>query len=112
MKEAITDIKTAQITHAVRNTTVEGVKVKKGDYLCILENKIIDSGRNLEKIFEELCEKAIDDEVSIVTIYCGDEADSLTTANLRALVEEKYDDLDIEVVQGGQPVYSYLVSFE
>lgn len=112
MKEAIIDIKTAQITFSVRDTTVEGVKVKKGDYLCILENKIINSGPDIEKMFKDLCKKAIDDDISIVTIYCGEDSDSLTSASLKAFIEEEYDDLDIDIVEGGQPVYSYIVSFE
>ncbi len=112
MKEAIIDIKTAQITFSVRDTTVEGVKVKKGDYLCILENKIINSGPDIEKMFKDLWKKAIDDDISIVTIYCGEDSDSLTSASLKAFIEEEYDDLDIDIVEGGQPVYSYIVSFE
>lgn len=112
MNDAIVEIKTAQITYSVRDTTVEGIKVKKGDYLCILDNKIINSGSDIENMFKELCKKAIDDDVSIVTIYCGEDSDSLTSANLRAFVEEEYEDLDIDVVEGGQPVYSYLISFE
>lgn len=112
MKEAMDEVKTAQITYSVRDTSVEGVQVKKGDYLCILDGKIISSSPNLDKVFKDLCEQAIDDDVSIVTMYSGEDSEEVMTDSLKAYLEENFDDIDITVVDGKQPVYSYIISFE
>ncbi|QXE03059.1 DAK2 domain-containing protein [Terribacillus sp. DMT04] len=111
MKDAMTQVKSGQVTHAVRDTTIEGVNIKEGQYIAILEGKIISAASDAEEALELLLRKMVDEEDELITIIRGDDA-SASSERLESLVEEEFPDSELEIHDGNQPVYTYLVAVE
>jgi uncharacterized protein len=111
MKDAMTQVKSGQVTHAVRDTTIEGVSIKEGQYIAILEGKIISAASDAEEALELLLRKMVDEEDELITVIRGEEA-STSNERLEALIEEEFPDAELEIHEGNQPVYMYLVAVE
>lgn len=111
MNDAIEEVKTGQITIASRNTSIEGVKVKKDEYLAIAERKILKSTPSKVESAIFVAKKLIDDETEIVTIYYGDDATKTDAEEVSSFIETHYD-VQVEIKSGKQPVYNFLISFE
>ncbi len=112
MKELIDHVKSGEITYAVRDTEVNGLTIKKGDYLGIQDGKIVLSKeKRLETMFS-LLDELLDEESEIVTIMYGEEVDEEEVNEIMAYLEEKYSDLEVEVVDGQQAIYDYLIAVE
>ena len=111
MKESISMVETAQITIAVRDTTIDGQAIKEGEYLGILENDIVEHHEDLQETFKNLLGK-MNEDAEIITIYYGEEITEEVAAQYAALAEEVFPDADVEVHSGGQPVYYFMVSAE
>lgn len=111
MHEAIEEVKTGQVTVASRNTTIEGVKVKEGEYLAIAERKILESNPSKVRSAISIAKKLIDDETEIVTIYYGDDATKTDADEISSFIETHYD-VEVEIKSGKQPVYNFLMAFE
>lgn len=112
MEEAITYVKTGQITYAVRDTKVDGKEIKKGNFLGILDDTIEVVAETLDDAVKELVEAMADDESEIISLYYGEEVKEEDASKVEEYLEANYDDYDIEVHSGGQPVYYYIVSVE
>ena len=112
MTEAISNVKVGQITYALRDTEIEGVKIEKDDFMGLNENKITISEKKIEDTFEKLIDQLVDADSSIVSIYYGEDVKEEEASKLAKLVEEKYEDIEVELVYGGQPLYYYLISVE
>lgn len=112
MNKALENVKSAQITFSVRDTEMNGKKIKEGDIIGIAEKEILSSGSEVEKVAVDLIDNLMDDEISIVTLYLGKDTDQEDAENLIEKLEEKYDDVDFEIVPGGQPLYYYIISLE
>ena len=112
MTEAISNIKVGQITYALRDTEIEGVKIKKDDFMGLNEGKITVSKKKIEDTFEALIDQLIDGDSSIVSIYYGEDVKEKDAEKLAKLIEKKYEDVEVELVYGGQPLYYYLISVE
>lgn len=111
MKEAIGMVETAQITIAVRDTTIDGQAIKEGEYLGILESDIVEHQENLKETFKNLLGK-MNEDAEIITIYYGEEITQEVAEEYVAIAEEVFPDADIEVHSGGQPVYYFMISAE
>jgi len=113
MKEAIEHVRSISITYAVRDSNYNSTKIEEGDYLIFLDGELIKSGKNLKEMFLEVLENLGDiDEYEILTIYYGNNVDKKDAEELKKVIEEKCEDLEVEIYEGGQPHYYYLISLE
>lgn len=112
MTRVIREVKTGLITHAVRDTKMNGSSIKKDDLIGIAENDIVANGKELERVFTELLGKMTDDESELITIYYGEGADEAQARQLEELCGNICPACDVEVHYGGQPVYPYIISVE
>jgi DAK2 domain fusion protein YloV len=112
MFDAAGIVKTGQITHAVRATTVNDIEIEEGDFLCIFENEIIATQKELDNAAKELIEKMLETGDEYVTIYHGADAKEENAAQIAEHINTKYPNITIDVQNGAQPVYYYIVSVE
>ena len=112
MKDAISYVKTAQVTYAVRDTEINDTKIKKDDIIGITGDEILSIGNDVDQVAFELLEKIVEDESSLITIFYGNGLEEKTALELSKKVEETFEDFDVEVVFGGQPLYYYIFSIE
>ena len=112
MQNVLTTVKTLEVTYAVRDTNIEGIEIKKGEYMGIKNGKIVVSDLSLNAALAKLLEMSIDEDSEIVTLYLGEESTEECTDFLEQLLEEKYPDVEIELVESGQPVYPYIIGVE
>lgn len=112
MTQAITEVKSGQVTYAVRDTQMNGVEIKENDFIGILDKDIVVS---LPNRFESACaliDKMIDEDSEIVTILYGEGTDEDEADELAEYIESKYEDVEVTMFNGEQPVYSYIISVE
>ena len=112
MTQAITEVKSGQVTYAVRDTQMNGVDIKENDFIGILDKDIVVS---VPDRFESACalvDKMIDEDSEIVTIIYGEGTDEDEADELAEYIENKYDDVEVTIFNGEQPVYSYIISVE
>ena len=112
MQEVLSTVSTLEVTHAVRDTNIEGVEIKKDEFMGIRNGKIVVSNLSLNTVLEELLEKSLDEDFEIVTLYLGEESTEEYTDFLEQLIEEKYPDVEVELIESGQPVYPYIIGVE
>ncbi|GBG96569.1 DAK2 domain-containing protein [Lactococcus termiticola] len=112
MTEALSDVKSGAITHAIRDTNVDGIEIHKKDTLGMLDNKIVASTRKPADAIFAVFEKMIDEDSEIAAIYYGEEAKKSNAEKIAKELEKRYPDLEVEVHEGKQPVYPYLFSVE
>ena len=112
MQEVLSTVSTLEVTHAVRDTNIEGVEIKKDEFMGIRNGKIVVSNLSLNTALEELLEKSLDEDSEIVTLYLGEESTEEYTDFLEQLIEEKYPDVEVELIESGQPVYPYIIGVE
>lgn len=112
MQEVLSTVSTLEVTHAVRDTNIEGVEIKKDEFMGIRDGKIVVSNLSLNTVLEELLEKSLDEDSEIVTLYLGEESIEEYTDFLEQLIEEKYPDVEVELIESGQPVYPYIIGIE
>lgn len=111
LNSGIKGIKSLQVTYAVRKTKNDKVNIEKGDYLYLIENKIVNANKNIHRGTMELIESAVKSD-SIVTIYYGNEVDESSTNKIAKEINEKYPDIEVTIYKGDQPIYYYLISVE
>ncbi len=112
MKEAFQSIVTGQVTYAVRDTEFNNTKIHKDDIIGLSGKEIRSAGKDINDVTVDLIEKSFKDDASIITVLYGENVDEAISNDLLERLEEKYDDLDIEVIYGGQPLYYYFISIE
>lgn len=112
MSEAANNVHTASITYAVRDTNYEDREIHSGDIMGMLDNKLEILGSDIETVAIECTEKMVNEESALITIYFGSDVSEEQAESLRAKLEEKYPDCDVETQNGGQPLYYYLVAVE
>lgn len=112
MKEAISEVKTGEVTFAVRDTTIDGKEIKKGNYLAISSSKILASSANLNETTMAMLDELIDEDTSLVTLYLGEDAEKSQAEELIEELEEKYPDIDFEAIESKQALYYYIISLE
>ena len=112
MGRVIKEVKTGLITHAVRDTRLNGNEIKKGELIGIAENDIVANGTELKTVFMELLRVMIDEDSEMISIYYGEGADEASAGQLEELCGKEFSDRDIELHYGGQPVYPYMIAVE
>ena len=112
MEEAITTVKTGQVTYAVRDTKIDDKEIREGNIMGIGDSGILAVGEELEATTIEMFKELVDDMSEIISIYYGEEVDEAVANELGEKVGEMFPDCDVEVHFGGQPIYYYVVSVE
>lgn len=112
MIEEIGNVKTGQVTYAVRDTEIDGFEIKENDYMGIGDKSILAVGTDMNTVTIEMLDKMIDEDSAMVSIYFGSDSSEEAAAEIAAAVEEKYPDVDVEINDGGQPIYYYVISVE
>ena len=112
MTHAIDNVASGQVTYAVRNTTMNGFKLKEGDIIGLDNKRILAKGENIEETTLKLVKALKNDEHEMITLYYGKDITEDAAAALAAKVQEEYPDCDVDFHFGGQPVYYYMVSLE
>jgi DAK2 domain fusion protein YloV len=112
MTEEISAVKTGQVTYAVRDTEIDGKTIKQGDFMGIGDKEILSVGRDLKTTTLEMVDLMIDEDSAIVSIYFGSDTSQDAAEELSSLIQEKYPDVEVEINDGGQPIYYYVISVE
>lgn len=112
MEEAMSFVKSGSVTYAVRDTNIDGITIKKGEYMGIHESSIKVSDADHLSVSKKLIDEMIDEDSEILTIIKGEDASDDEVAQLESYVEENYEEVEVEVHQGDQPIYSFLFSVE
>lgn len=110
--EAIKSVHTAQVTYAARDSDFDGHIIHAGEYLALLDGKLIGSYTDMKKLMDELGEAASELDPELVTVYYGEDVDEDTASETAAILEGGLPDAEVTVVNGGQPVYYYMISIE
>ncbi|NLY47141.1 MAG: DAK2 domain-containing protein [Tissierella sp.] len=112
MNENIKNILTGQVTFAVRDSEFNSNEIKKDDIIGLSNGDIVAAGKEINDVALDLINDMINDDVSIITIFYGDNMEEEKAEELSGILEEKYKDVDIELLFGGQPLYYYIFSLE
>ena len=112
MTEEIKNVHTGQVTYAVRDTTIDDKEIKQGDFMGIGDKGILSVGSSISSVALSMIDEMMSDDMELISIYYGEDVSEDDAEALRAEVEKKYDGCDIELQNGGQPIYYYIVSVE
>ena len=112
MKNAIENVKTGQVTFAVRDTEFNGKKIKKDDIMGICEGEIKSIGKEIQEVSLDLLKNMVGEDSGLITIFYGNNINEESANKLADLAQNEFEDCDIEVVYGGQPLYYYIFSIE
>ncbi|MDU5109410.1 MAG: DAK2 domain-containing protein [Clostridium sp.] len=112
LKEAMEMVKTGSVTYAVRDTEMDGIEIKEGNMLGLIEGKIKKVGESHCKVAEEVLEEMIDEDSELITIFYGSDISEEEAESFTEKLEEKYPDLDVQCYEGAQPLYYFLLSVE
>lgn len=112
MSASLGDVVSGSVTTAVRDTTIDGLEIHENDNLGMVDGKIVVSNPDMMETLEETFAHMLDEDSEIVTIYVGEDGSEELANELAQALVEKYEDVEVEIHQGGQPVYPYLFSVE
>lgn len=112
MTEELANVKTGQVTYAVRDTLIDDKEIKQGDYMGIGDSSILSVGRDMDAVIKDMVAQMVDEESSIISVYYGEEVEEAAAETLGSELEGLYPDCEVEVHSGGQPIYYYVISVE
>ena len=112
MKEAIGNVKTGQVTYAVRDTHIDDKEIHEGDIMGIGDKGILSVGQSVEETTKEMLGHMVDEDSELISLYYGQDVLAEDAERFAAAVEEIYPDVDIDLHAGGQPIYYYVISVE
>lgn len=112
MNDAMSYVKTGQVTYAVRDTSIDGKSIKLGDIMGIGDDGIKAVGRDVHSTTLELVEELVEEDSELICLYYGDEVQEDDANSLQDILEKKYKNCDVELHYGGQPIYYYVISVE
>jgi len=112
MTAALGSVKTGQVTYAVRDSSFDGMDIKKGDILGLIDGKISVVGSDISEVAKGLIDNMVDDNSEIVTLYYGEQISEQDAQAIADFVSNRYPDVEVEVHFGGQPLYYYIISVE
>jgi dihydroxyacetone kinase-like predicted kinase len=112
MTEAAESIQTAEITTATRTVQLDGVRVREGDYIGLVNGDLVIAGQDIEYVIHETLQRMNIERYEIVTLYYGEDMTRQQAEETARSIKQKYSQLEIEVVDGGQPHYAYILSAE
>lgn len=112
MNESLATVLSSSVTYAVRNTNVDGFELKEGDIIGLNDKQILAKGKDIPSTVEELIEKQVNDSVVNVTLFYGEDVKETEAEALSHKLQEKYSNLEVTCLKGGQPVYYYIISMQ
>lgn len=112
MMKAIAGVKSGQVTFAVRDTSIDGIEIKEGDFIGIHDSKIVTANRDVQETCRNLLDSMLESGGEVVTILTGEEANEADTESLKTYLKEQHADVEVEIHYGGQPLYAYLIAVE
>ncbi|MBM7835123.1 DAK2 domain-containing protein [Clostridium sardiniense] len=112
LKELMEAVKTGSVTYAVRDTEMDGINIKEGNMLGLVEGKIKEVGEDKFEVAEKVLENMVDDDSELITIFYGEDVTDNEANEFVSKLEEKYEDCDIQLYKGDQPLYYFLMSVE
>lgn len=112
MKDAIEHVKSGQVTYAVRDTVVNDVAIQKDDYLSIFENNIVATSSDSVQALQKLLQHMVDEESELVTIIYGENVEQAKVEMIEEMLDEEFPQVEYEIHEGNQPVYSFIVAIE
>ena len=112
MLELISTVKTGQVTYAVRDTVIDDIEIREGDYMGIGDSSILSAGADMDVVIKDMVSRLVDEESSFICVYYGADTKEEDAEALGAYLEETYPDCEVEIQYGGQPIYYYLISIE
>lgn len=112
MNQALSSVKTGQITYAVRDTNADGLNIKKDDIIGIGDKQILAAGGSVAEVAKTLIDRMVTEDSEIISLFYGEDVKPDFAALLKEEIEEKYPDCDVEMYAGGQPLYYYIISVE
>ncbi|HCU0733394.1 TPA: fatty acid kinase catalytic subunit FakA, partial [Staphylococcus aureus] len=110
MADSVNNVKSGSLTYAVRDTKIDGVEIKKDAFMGLIEDKIVSSQSDQLTTVTELLNEMLADDSEILTVIIGQDAEQAVTDNMINWIEEQYPDVEVEVHEGGQPIYQYFFS--
>ena len=112
MTEEMDNVKTAQITYAVRTTNIDGMEIEEGDIMAIGDHGMLAAGKSVDRVALDALKCMLDDDCELVTVYYGSDVGENAAKALVSQAEQMYPDKEIELQYGGQPIYYYMISAE
>lgn len=112
LKELMEAVKTGSVTYAVRDTEIDGIKIEEGDMLGLVEGKIKEVGKDKFEVAEKVLANMVDDDSELITVFYGEDIKEEDANSFVEKLEEKYEDCDIQLYKGDQPLYYFLMSVE
>lgn len=112
MNDAIHAVKSASITYAVRDTEMDGIEIKEGNILGLVEGKINEVGNDIYSVTNDVIDNIVDEDSELITVFYGEDIDDAQAAKFASELESKYEDLDIQCYKGSQPLYYFIISVE
>lgn len=110
--EALELVKTGSVTYAVRDTEMDGIEIKEGNMLGLIEGKINKVGDDYFKVAEDILESMVDEDSELITVFYGKDVDESKVEEFTEKLEEKYEDCDVQLYKGDQPLYYFIMSVE
>jgi len=112
MLEEIGRVKSGQVTYAVRDTTIDDKAIREGDIMGIADKGILTVGSDIQEVVKEMLAELVDADSSLISLYYGSEVAEETAMAFAEEIEQLYPELDIDMQNGGQPIYYYLLAIE
>ncbi|MCY9545828.1 DAK2 domain-containing protein [Lysinibacillus xylanilyticus] len=112
MTEAFANVKTGQVTYAVRDTSIDGVEIHKDDFMALAEGKIVLSTPTLKDAAQKVITDLVDEDAEIVTVIYGEDTTEENASELVKFIEENYPEVEVELFNGKQGLYPYIISVE
>ena len=110
--EMVQNVISGSVTYAVKTTSIDGFKLKEGDIIGLGDKKIVAKGNNVNQTTEDTIEKLMTEDVSTISLFYGSDVSPVDAGALVDTLKAKYPDLEIDIHEGGQPLYYYLISLE
>ncbi|NLY77356.1 MAG: DAK2 domain-containing protein [Tissierellia bacterium] len=112
MTEAMKNVVTGQVTYSVRDSEINNKKISKDDIIGISRGEVVCNGNSIEDVSVELIKNIVTEDSSLITIFYGDMIEEDTANKLGELIQNEFEDIDVEIIFGGQPIYYYIFSIE
>lgn len=112
MTDAISTVNTGEVTYAVRDTVIDDVQIRQGDYMGIGDSGILSVGSGIEDVAFEMLSKMMNEDLELISVYYGEDVEEKDAEALRNRISEEYPGCDVELQFGGQPIYYYILSAE
>ena len=112
MLSGIQMVKSAEVTYAVRDTVLDDIEIHKDDIMCIGDSGILAVGGNKDETALAALEKMVGEETEIISVYYGSDVTEEEAENFRSKILSRFESCEVELQQGGQPIYYYILSAE